>query len=218
MSRIWVYGGGERDLHSYTDSGTFLASYEAPGENANDVDLEVAAESLVVAGVVVPAGTLLFVNGETGPAEIYALDATTGTVLATLSTAFGVGHVVGGGYHPGRRTFFLVQDNQPPAPQANLVAEIDLSSGQVLNTFSLAGTFSVYYGDLEVCAATGNLLIVSSSEPHMAEFSAAGRLVRYRQLPQGVTSLSGIGIDDGRREAWVSSTGGTVWRLGDLDC
>ena len=40
-----------------------------------------------------PAGTLLVINGETGAADIYAVDKTTGAVLATLSTSFGVSHV-----------------------------------------------------------------------------------------------------------------------------
>ena len=211
---VWVYGGSDRDLRSYTGTGGLLSSIEAPGENANDVDIDFAPEALTIGSTAVPAGSLLFINGETGAADIYAVDKTTGAIIATLNTAFGVSHVVGGAYHPGRKTFFLVQDNQPGAAQANRIAEIDPRTGRVLNTFQITSPFSVYYGDLEVSAATGNLFVVSSSESRVAEFTPAGAFVRYWALPSGVRSLSGIGFDDARGEAWVSGTDGTVWRLG----
>lgn len=55
---------------------------------------------------------------------------------------------------------------------------------------------------------------MSSSESRIIELSPTGTLVRYLDLPVDVSSLSGIGFDDARNEAWVSGTGGTVWRLG----
>lgn len=205
--RIWLYGAA--GLVSFTTSGQPLDTIPAPGERADDVDLDVAPAPITMAGVAVPAGTLLFINGESGPAEIYAIDSA-GTVLATLATAFGSGHVVGGAWHPGRSTFFLVQDNQPSGDQADRVAEIDPATGRVLHSFALA-PFSVHYGDLDV-NADGNLVVASSSQSHLAVFSPDGRLVRHIPLPAGVSSISGIALD-GSGNGWAGSTSGTVWSL-----
>ena len=210
--RVWLYGGGD-SLRTFTTGGEAGASIEAPGERADDVDVEFTSDTVTVGTTTFPRGSLVFINGESGPAEIYAVDPATGAVFATLQTEFGAGHVVGGAWHPGRRTFFLLQDNQPAGDEANRVAEIDPVTGRVIRSFTLGDRFSVTYGDLEVHGTSGNLLVASSSEPRLAEFTPAGELVRYIALPEGVSSLSGIGLDDGRGEAWVGGTGGAVWRL-----
>ena len=97
---VWIYGNFDADLRQYSTTGEFLSSISRPGESANDVDLEFAPEALILAGTPVPKDTLLFINGETDMAEIYAVDKTTGDVLATLVTAFGTDHVVGGTFIP----------------------------------------------------------------------------------------------------------------------
>lgn len=210
--RVWLYGGGD-SLHAFSRNGAPSAAIEAPGERADDVDVEFTTDTITVGTTTFPRGSLVFINGESGPAEIYAVDAATGAVFATLQTQFGAGHVVGGAWHSGRRTFFLVQDNQPAGDEANRVAEIDPVTGRIIRSFTLGARFSVHYGDIEVHGPSGNLLVVSSSEPRIAEFTPVGELVRYIALPDGVSSLSGIGFDDTRGEAWVSGTGGAVWRL-----
>jgi hypothetical protein len=193
-----------------------VSSVPRPGESANDVDVEIAPESLMLGSTTIPAGTLLFINGETGPADIYAVDSVTGAVIATLVTSFGSSHVVGGAYHAARDTFFLVQDKVPGGASANRVAEINPVTGAIINTFQTTGHFVVNFGDLEVNAATGNLFLVSSDEDSIGEFTPAGVFVQDLALPAGVVNLSGIGMDDATGEAWVSGTGGTVWHLGGL--
>ena len=212
----WVYPSFGATLSSYSAAGVFLSSIPRPGEAANDVDIEFAPEALSVGATVVPAGTLLFIDGETGVAEIYAVDKNSGAILATLTTGFGVSHVVGGAYHPIRNTFFLVQDKVPGGVNANRVAEVDPVSGNVLGSFSVAGVFSVNFGDIEVSGATGNLLLVSSDEPRIAEFTPTGVFIADAALPAGVVSLSGIGLGSGCGQAWVTGTGGTVSRLGGV--
>jgi hypothetical protein len=215
---VWVYECSGASLHRYAADGTFLSSIARPGESANDVDVEIAPEALTLGTTTVPAGTLLFVNGEAGPAEIYALDPSTGAVLATLNTTFGISHVVGGAYHPQRHTFFLVQDNVPGPGDENRIAEIHPATGSVLNTFQITSLFQVNFGDVEVSDETGNLFVVSSDEAEIAEFTPDGNFVQYHAPPSGVNGLSGIGLDCAVREAWVSSTSGAVWRLGDVPC
>lgn len=215
---IWVYPCSGAAIDGYTSTGSFLASIARPGEVANDVDIEFAPEELTLNATTVPQGTLLFINGEAGVAEIYAVDPGTGAVLDVLVTGFGTSHVVGGGYDPIRNVFFLVQDRVPSGALGNLVAEIDPVTGVVLNSFSIESDFDVNFGDLDVSTSTGNLFVVSSSETGLAEFTPAGDFVAIHTLPAGVTGLSGLGLECGVQEAWVGNTSGAIWRLGNAPC
>jgi hypothetical protein len=58
--------------------------------------------------------------------------------------------------------------------------------------------------------------VVSSIEDSMAEFTPLGSLVKKHGLPAGVSTLSGIAIDCAAGEAWVSSTSGNVYHLGQF--
>lgn len=215
---VWVYACTGATIDAYSSTGTYLTSIPRPGESANDVDIEFAPEDLTLDDTSVPMGSLLFINGESGVAEIYAVDKGTGAVLATLVTEFGVGHVVGGGYDPARDVFFLVQDRVPGNPDGNRVAEVDPVTGAVLNSFPIGSDFDVNYGDLDVSGATGHLFVVSSIESSLGEFTPAGDFVTTHVLPAGVTSLSGFGLECDVEEAWVASTTGNVWRLGAVPC
>lgn len=215
---LWVYQCSGATIDGYTSTGTFLASIARPGESANDVDIEFAPEELTLNATTVPRGTLLFINGESGVAEIYAVDTGTGEVLDVLVTAFGASHVVGGGYDPVRDVFFLVQDRVPSGALGNRVAEIDPATGTVLNSFAIGADFDVNYGDLDVAAGTGHLFVVSSFEPGLGEFTPDGDFVTAHALPAGVTSLSGLELACDVQEAWVGSTTGGVWRLGNAPC
>lgn len=96
--------------------------------------------------------------------------------------------------------------------------EIDPTNGNILNSFRITdvlSTCTVNFRDLDI-GANGYLIIVSSDESTIAEFTPTGLLVQEVLLPSGVTSLSGIGLDNVRGEAWVSGTNGTIWRLGGL--
>jgi hypothetical protein len=213
---IWVYDCFSATIQEYSSAGTFLSEIPQPGGSADDVDIEFAPEEMALGLTVLPTGTLLFINGESGVAEVYALDKSDGTVLATLVTAFGVGHVVGGGYHPGRDSLFLVQDNVAGGTNGNRVAEVDRVSGAVLDSFQVsAAGYSVSYGDLDI-ALSGNLLLVSSIETTLAEFTPSGGYVQELALPSGVSSLCGLATDGTDLEGWVAGTGGPVWRLGGL--
>lgn len=217
--RFWLYGGFASDINRYSTTGTLLGSVPRPGGSANDADLDVASVSLTMNGTLIPAGALLFFDGEVGAAEVYAIDPDSGAVLQSLNTLFGVSHVVGGAYHPGRETFFLVQDRVPSGTvNDSVVAEIDPSDGSVLNSFKIDTIypgFTVNYGDIDVNPANGNLFIVSSDESTIAEFTPTGGFVQALALPATVGSLSGIGfLDDASGSAWVTSSSGLVSRLG----
>lgn len=217
---VWVYGCSAANVDRYSSAGVLLSSVPRAGEVANDVDVELSTNPFTLGATALPSNALLFINGESGPAEIYALDETTGAVLSTLNAAFGTSHVVGGAYHRGRRTLFLVQDLVPAAADRNRIAEIDTATGAVLNTFQIGATFSVNFGDLEVCNATGNLILGSSAENRLAEYTPAGVLVGYHALPVGVSSVAGLAIDDSTGQIWAASSagGGDVFRLAGGPC
>jgi hypothetical protein len=216
-SALWAYECFGATLDSYDGAGTFIGSLPRPGGSANDVDLDVAVEATTLGGVNIAAGTLLYFDGEAGVTEVYAVHPVTGAVLATLVTSFGASHVVGGAYHPGRDTLFLLQDGVPGSVTGNRFAEVDRDSGMILAEHStIASGFDVNYGDLDVSDITGNLHIVSSNESSIAEFTPSGVLVRELTLPASVSSLSAISVDDATGRAWVTSSGGIVWLLGGV--
>jgi hypothetical protein len=216
-STVWVYQCSASTVQSYSTAGVLQASFARPGESANDVDIDVAPVGFTLGGAAIPAGSVLFINGETDAAEVYGLD-TSGTLLTVLGTEFGASHVVGGAYHVQRGTLFLVQDEVPAAADDNLIAEVDAQTGEVLNTLAtdVHSGYTVNFGDLDVHTGTGNLFVVSSDQTSILELTPTGGFVALHALPTGVTSLSGIALDEASGEIWVSGTGGTVWRLGGL--
>lgn len=217
---VWVYGEFLGMIHSYSRAGEFIRSIERPGEAANDVDLDVAGGPMTLGEVAIPSGTLLMINGESGVAEIYAIDISSGQVLAAKATDFGMSHVVGGAFHAKRQTFFMVQDRQPAGSENDsVVAEIDPVTGQVIHSFQVSEVlpgFTVNYGDIEVSHVSGHLFIVSSDESTIAELTPSGELIQSLQLPSGISGLSGIAIDEARREAWLSNNSGIVFHLGNF--
>jgi hypothetical protein len=214
-TQVWVYPCDSATVTRFSPAGTVLGTLARPGEVANDVDVDVAPVALTLGVTALAAGDLIVVNGETGVAELYAPET---TATAALVTTFGASHVVGGAYHTTRASVFAVQDRVAAAGQANVIAELDPITGAERARFSTLPAFDVNYGDLDVCQATGNLFVVSSIESTIAEFTATGTLVAEYPLPAAVTLASGIGIEDGTGAAWISGTGGGVWRVTGLPC
>ncbi|MCE9559670.1 MAG: hypothetical protein K8R88_12045 [Armatimonadetes bacterium] len=212
---VWAYGSFNAQINSYTRTGVANGSAVFPGETANDVDLEFAREGFTLGATALPPHTLLVENGETGASDVYAVNKTTGAVLAHLVTGFGVNHVVGIAYHPIRNTIFLLADKLDTINPSR-VAEINPVTGAVLNIFPTTG-FSINFGDIEVDPTTGNLLIVSSEEATVRVMSPTGTTVANLPYPSGVNSISGIGLDELRGEAFLSGVGGTIYRVGGFN-
>ncbi|MEO8067690.1 MAG: hypothetical protein ABI599_08375 [Flavobacteriales bacterium] len=213
---VLVIGCFGATIDRYDQSGAFISSAPIAGESANDVDVDMSPVAFVMNGTAVAQGQLLFMNGETDETEIYAIDEATGVVIDTLPTQYGVSHVVGGSYHPLRNTFFMVQDNVPGSVIGNRIAEIDPNTGDTLQTFSVLPNFDVNYGDLDISPISGNLFVVSSSDAGVAEFTPDGVFVQNHALPVGVSSLSGIALDNDLQGAWVCNTSGVVFKLGNF--
>ena len=215
---VWVYPCSGATVHGFTPGGVALGTVPRPGESANDVDVDFAPTALTLGTASIAEGTMLFTNGETGVAEIYAIDTTVDAAPSVLTTAFGSSHVVGSSYHASRATIFAVQDRQVAAPNGNLMGELDPTNGSVLNTFVTVPEFSVNFGDIDVCQSTGNLFVVSSDESTMAEFTPTGTFLGEHALPATVSGLSGIAVDDSTGEVWLAGTSGGVWHVQGAPC
>jgi hypothetical protein len=215
-STIWVFPCSSPMAHAFTTAGVAMGTLPLQGESSDDGDLDVAPRAFMLGATAIPAGSLLYTNGESGTAEIYAYDPATKLPLGMLATMFGDSHVVGASFHSTRGSLFAVQDRQTSA--GNRVAEIEVSAGAVAANFLTTPAVVVNYGDVEVCQPTGNLLVVSSDRTDLGEFTPAGAFVRYHDLPADVTGLSGIGIDDATGDLWVTGTGGTVWKVNGTPC
>jgi hypothetical protein len=212
---VWTYPSFGGTLNHYTASGTFIGTVPRPGVSANDADVEVTVAPLTLGSTLLPEGTLLFINGETDVAEVHAINMDTGALMASLTTAFGVSHVVGGAHHPQRGTLFLVQDRVPGGTAANRIGEVNAQTGAVLNTFTttaVAPSFTVNFGDIEVLNS-GNLLVVSDDETQALELTPTGALVGLYTLPTGVAALAGVGVDPTSCDVWVIRTNGQVTRM-----
>ena len=192
---VWTYSAFASEIRCYSRSGVYRRSIPRPGEAANDVDIDFITKQKRLGSAIVPANSMMFVNGETGFTDIYGVKQSTGAVISILNTVFGRSHVVGGAYHPGRGTVFLVADRLDASPST--IAEVSPSSGRVLRRIGTGSVdFTIYYGDIDVNASTGNLWIVSSDETRIRELTPNGVVVKDLPLPNGVNSLSGIAIDD----------------------
>jgi hypothetical protein len=210
---IWVFPCSGAMVHAFSPAGVAGATLARPGESADDADVTFAPAALTIGAAAVAEGAMIFVNGETGPADLH-LPETTGA--APVAVMFGTNHVVGGAVHAARSSIFVVQDRQS-STDTSTIAELDPATGAVRDKFPTQPAFSVNYGDVEVCPSSGNLFVVSSDETTIVELTPTGATVAAHPLPAGVSALSGLGLAaDG--VAWVSGTNGSVWRIEGLPC
>jgi hypothetical protein len=205
---LFLYDDFAASIFEYTPAGTQVApAIPNPGTASNDHDFDFLLEDTSVGGTVVPAGALLVMNGEITPRTIYAIEASTGAILATLPTT--LPNPVGMSYHTARTTFFAVDWVD------DLIRELDPSTGAVLASFPVtpagAPAWDMYFGDIEVDQETGRLLLVSSSQGTVRVLAATGAFVADHDAGSaGVGSMSGIAWNDLTSTAWLSTTQGIV--------
>ncbi len=217
QQHIWIYHCNADSLICLDTNGQKLVALKAPGEIADDVDIDIAPVSFQFAGTTIPQGTLLFINGETDSAEIYAMDPLTGIVLDTLFTSFGNHHVQGGAYHIPSGTIFFVQDGAAGLTLGDRVAEINVNTGQVIQSWSFGNLYNVYLGDLEG-AENGNLYIVSSAEDSILEITTQGQFVQRYELTFSIGSISGFDFDCATGSIWACNTVGNVYHFIHSNC
>ncbi len=211
-------------FRNYDRTGALLGTL-ADSTPSDDSDFTISRTAVNIGGTTVPAGTLLYANGDaSGGPRLYARDRTTGATLAEIAiptTSGGgsfAGNLVGAAYSVARGSFFLLGYSN------NRIMEFNAATGQELNLLSAnpvgSNFYSVFYGDIEVNEATGNLLIVSSNNPSsvLRELTPTGAFVGDVSMAGlGVTGESGLGLDNGRGEMWISSTNGNLYRVAGFD-
>ncbi|MBY8977381.1 FG-GAP repeat protein [Rhodobacteraceae bacterium NNCM2] len=197
----------------YSPQGALLRTIPLPGDNGNDGDLDFAAVSFSLNGVTIPAGTLLVMSGDSGAAEVFAVDPADGSILTTLSTVVGNSFTVGVAHNPVTETLFLLTCNCDS--DGNVIVEVDPDTGAELSRIDLDPLdFQTFFGDVDVDPVTGDLFLVSSSAEEVLRLAPDGEVVDRYELPAGVSGLSGVSVGLGDpAEIYVSSTNGTVTLL-----
>ena len=210
-----MYGEFATSVHEYTAAGVLVDSYPVfPDCASNDMDIDFAAESIVINGTSAPVNSLLLSQGECTQ-SMRAEDKNNGTDLTGQSTLQAGQVLVGGSWSAARDSHFAVTHGD------NVVREYEVATfavATVLNQFparpSGSPVFDIFYGDIEVGLTTGNLYLVSSSQTRIRELTPTGAFLQDVDLGAlGVNGMSGIGIDDATGSIWLSSTNGTVYRV-----
>ncbi|WP_372898265.1 hypothetical protein, partial [Stieleria sp.] len=186
-------------------SGQTLAAFNLPGGNSTNTGLQVLPTAMTLGGVGVSAGSLLVTNGSVSFDKLYAVDPTTGVILATLDLGQNIDPVAGV-YDPTSGSLFLLDRN------ANLLWQIDPSTGAVQNSFALA--IDVFHGGLALDPVSGNLWIGTSQSTTVSEYTLTGSLVRTVDLAaQGLgNELTGL-VFDLAGQLLAASTLGVVYRF-----
>ncbi|MEM8790710.1 MAG: Ig-like domain-containing protein [Pseudomonadota bacterium] len=198
----------------FTPQGEFLRSIPKPGEAGNDGDLDYFTTAGTLNGVSIPAGTLLVMSGDSGTADLFAVDPQTGDILASLVTDFGNSFTVGAAHNPVTNTFFLLTCNCDA--DGNVIAEIDPTTGETLSRIDLDPLgFQTFFGDIDVDPATGDLFVVSDqADDRILRLSTDGAPLEDFTLPANVLNLSGISVVAGSpAEFFVGSTSGAISQL-----
>ena len=199
----------------YDRTGQFLRTIPKPLPGGNDDDIEFAGEAVTIAGVVVPANSLLSIENDSAPARIFAVDSA-GTVLAQQSFGSSFGNWVGGAYHHDRNTFFIISWTN------DVVYEMNADTGALVNSFTInpvgATQYDVFFGDLDVFKPDGNLYIVSSSQNRIRIMSPDGLWLGDADIASlGIAGMSCIAFDDACSEAWMCSTNSFVYQVGGFE-
>ncbi|USN99453.1 MAG: hypothetical protein H6810_01905 [Phycisphaeraceae bacterium] len=212
-NQLYIHYEYSSDYHVYTTDGTYLRSIPKPYAGGNDDDIEFLHEqALITGGLSAPPGTLISIENDSSPPRVYAVNPIDGTVMAMQPFGGVAGGWVGGAQQAGS-IFYAVSWTR------DTVQRIDVSSGVVLAEFDVvpagASAFDVFYGDLDILAADGKIYLVSSSQDVIRVLRTDGSWAGDFDVEAlGISGMSGLAFDDARHEAWISSTNGTIYRLG----
>ena len=219
-NQVWVYGCDSEKIDLYDLNGNYRRSIPMVGGVANDVDVSIAPTDIPFPRRLVPAGTLLLLNGNYGRTTIYAIDTEEGRLIDSLQANFGADHVIGGAYHPERESFFLLQDHLAEDGTENTIGEIDARTGALRQTIYVGDRYPIFYGDLDISICTGHLFFVSSELSRMIEMDPDGNLIQEYPLPGGIRSPSGLSLDCTGGQAWLSrnSSSFSAFLIEGLEC
>lgn len=208
---IFVYEGSNANIHVYDEAGVLQRTIPSPDISTYG-DMDLAATSLVLNGVNVPAGSLLYSNGSDSVVSVFAIDPADGTVIASLTTDVGASQGIGMTFDQNTGTFLILNFSN------NSLQEVDAASGDIINTVGLnAFGFTTSFGDVDIDPVNGDIFVVGSPETSILQLSRSFELIDEIALPASVpNNLAGLSmISD--REAYVVERTGDVTRLAFFD-
>ena len=208
---LLLHASSNASLHIISPEGVILDTIPDPGAQGNDSDYDFVSQTISIGGVSIPADTLLVFEGDSSTEFIAAVEKTTGTVLVTLPLA-GSG-MTEGAYHNGRMTFFTINFGN------DVIREVNPATGVEITNFGFGpGSWDAFFNDVDILEADGNLYLVSDTQNTIRVMTPDGSFVRDIDVGAlGLSGMSGLAFDDNSGEAWVSSTNGTVYRLGGFE-
>ena len=215
-SNLVLYQALGSQLLQYTQAGAAVQpAIPISGLVSSDIDLDFLTVGTTVGATGVPSSSLLIVNGRVVPSRVTAVERGTGIALDSIVLPTVAGSAVGGAFHPVRGTLFSIDRT------TDVISEVNLATGAVVSSFTVVPTgspaFDVFYGDVDVDAQTGNLILVSSSQAAVRVITPTGAWVGDLDVGSlGITGMSGIAWDDGTGTAWIVSTTGNVYHVGGI--
>ncbi|MGK7932282.1 MAG: hypothetical protein AB4041_12725 [Microcystaceae cyanobacterium] len=203
---IFTFTCFSNGIDERTKNGSLIDTISSPGAISNNFDLDFLTEPTNIDGTLVPANTLLAINGDNTPDIVYALDKNNGSILSSIPSGSQIS--VGGAYSPERDSFFLVE----PVPR-EIIGERNLTDGTTIESFSYepvgSPSFTVSFGDLDVLEASGNLFVISGR--FIRELTPTGDFVRDYSISEfGILNASGIAFDDASGEAYIVEVTGQL--------
>jgi len=206
---IYAHFSGSGQTITYTPDGTQAGTLPfAPGAG-NDSDIDFALSPLDVGGTIVPVGTMLVTQGEPSTQTLYAMDPGDGTILASQALAEPIGQLTGGSHDPFEGDLVAIDWSN------DVIRRFNTDDGSAGDSFGFGSGFDAFFSDVEVSAVTGNMYLVSSSQNFIRVLGPTGSLIEDLDVDSlGVSGMSGIALDHIAAEAWISSTNGTIYRLG----
>jgi hypothetical protein len=195
-------------LHTDPITGkTTQTTLPPPGGQSQQVGLQVLPTQVNLGGTVVPTGSLLVDNGDSGVHRVYAIIPTSGTLLASLDLG-SITDAVAGAIAPDSTDLMILRDS------ANEVDHLDSTTGAVQSHFSTQLATGSVEGGLTIDPITSNLLIGATNSSVVRVVTPQGTPVQTIDLsPYGITNdITGLVFDqDGK--LLVSSLIGTVLRI-----
>ncbi|MGB0600309.1 MAG: Ig-like domain-containing protein [Rubripirellula sp.] len=209
-NHVWVADTAGKIHQVDRSSGQTLSTVDLPGGTASGIGLHITPEAMTLAGITVPAGSLLVSNSRPSPDQVFAINPITGEIISTLALEQNL-DVVSLTYDPSGGGHLYLLDANP-----SQVVEIDLGTGSVINTIDISGFLDLANGrgGLVIDPITGNLWVGGTANSNLIEITTDGTLVRTVDLTdQGINrEASGLAFDqDGK--LLVSSIHAGIYRI-----
>ncbi|MEM9645284.1 MAG: hypothetical protein AAF989_09835, partial [Planctomycetota bacterium] len=195
-------------------------SFVQPGGVVLNSGIDMIDSPVTLGNTQLPTGSMLFVGlGEGDDSDtpvIYALDADTGEVLASLTLAGLPRNQSGIAHHPARGSLFLMDS-------VGTIREISPSDGSVASEFSVtpvgAPFYSVSFGGLDVIESTGQLVIAAGSNGRLRILSPDGEFISdvdLRLVGADSGTLSDVSVNNSSGEIWISTESRSIFRLSPI--